>query len=194
MENGFVQVYTGDGKGKTTAAIGLTIRALGAGKRVAFLQYMKAVGYSEHKILRNLSPNLFHKTIGKPFFIAKEGSLSDAEIRKYASGCVVFSEGNPPSEYVRLIEEGVALAKECLTGGAYDLVVLDELNCALFFGLVSWETVRDLMETRSPKTELVITGRGAPQALLDAADLVTEMREIKHYYERGVPARVGIEN
>lgn len=191
---GYTQVYTGDGKGKTTAALGLTLRALGAGKKVYFLQFMKAVGYSEHKILPTLSENLTWKTLGKPFFIAKQGCISEEELAQYGGSCVVFEEGRPPADYVQMIAEGFAEAKEIVSGGEYDLVVLDEINCALFFGLVTTEQVLDLIRTKAEGTELVLTGRGVPQEIIDAADLVTEMKEIKHYYQKGVEARRGIEN
>jgi len=191
---GYVQVYTGNGKGKTTAAIGLAVRALGAGKRVMFLQFMKAKVYSEHKILPGISPNLTLETVGKPFFVVKEGSMPEEELAKWRDKAVIFPPGQPPREYVELIEKGIERAREALTGGEYDLVVLDEINVALYFGLVSWEQVEALIDSRAEKVELVMTGRGAGPELIEKADLVTEMREIKHYYMQGVEARKGIEN
>ena len=157
----YVQVYTGEGKGKTTAAIGLAIRAIGAGKKVLFLQFMKSKVYSEHTILPTLT-NLTLETVGKPFFIIKEGMKSKDELAKCS--------------------------------GDSDLVVLDEYNMALFFELISWDKTKALLDARHPETELVFTGRGAPQELIDEADLVTEMKEVKHYYLQGVMARKGIEN
>ena len=191
---GYVQVYTGDGKGKTTAAIGLAIRALGAGKKVFFLQFMKAKVYSEHKILPGISPNLTLETLGKPFFVVKEGSMPEEELAKWRDKVVIFPPGQPPQEYVELMAEGLKMAKEALTGGEYQLVVLDELNVALHFGLVSWAQVEDLINSKRDDVELVLTGRGATPELMEKADLVTEMREIKHYYTKGVEARIGIEN
>lgn len=192
-DRGYVQVYTGDGKGKTTAALGLTLRASGADKKIAFIQFMKALGYSEQKLLPTL-PGVTWKTLGKPFFIAKKGSISEADLAKYGDGCVVFEEGNPPEEYVKMIRSGFAEAREMVLSGAYDMVVLDEINCALFFGLLDTEEVLDLMRNKPARTELILTGRRAPEEIIAAADLVTEMREIKHYYTKGVPARRGIEN
>ena len=160
----YVQVYTGEGKGKTTAAIGLAIRAIGAGKKVLFLQFMKSKVYSEHNILPTLK-NITLETVGKPFFIIKEGMKSKDELAKWA-----------------------------VSSGDYDLVVLDEYNMALFFELIDWKKTEALLEARNPETEVVFTGRGAPQELLDVADLVTEMKEVKHYYMQGVMARKGIEN
>lgn len=191
---GYIQVYTGNGKGKTTAAIGLTIRALGAGKKVYFLQFMKAKVYSEHKILPHVSPNLTLETVGKPFFIVKEGSMTAEELAKWQDKAVIFPPGQPPREYLELIAGGMAKARAALSGGEYDVVVLDEINVALHFGLVDWETVAEMLEHRKEQVEVILTGRGAPQQLIDKADLVTEMREIKHYYTQGVEARTGIEN
>lgn len=191
---GYVQVYTGNGKGKTTAAIGLTIRALGAGKKVLFLQFMKAKIYSEHKIMPGISPNLTVETVGKPFFVVKEGSMPEEELAKWRDKAVIFPPGKPPREYVDLILKGLEKAREAVQSGDYDLVVLDELNVALHFGLVTWEQVQELIDSRNENVELVLTGRGAPAELIEKADLVTEMREIKHYYTQGVQARKGIES
>lgn len=191
---GYVQVYTGNGKGKTTAAIGLALRALGAGKKVLFLQFMKTATYSEHKILPNLSPNLTLKTLGKPFFVVKEGSMPEAELAKWRKQAVIFPPGQPPQEYVDLMREGLALAREAVSSGEYQVVILDELVVALHFGLVDWQEVKSLIEAKAPDVELVLTGRGATEELIEVADLVTEMREIKHYYTQGVIARQGIEN
>lgn len=191
---GYVQVYTGDGKGKTTAAIGLAVRALGAGKKVLFLQFMKAQSYSEHRILPEISPNLTLESVGKPFFIIQEGSMPETELAKWREKAVIFPPGRPPAEYVELIRQGMARAQAAVAGSEYDLVVLDELVVALAFGLVTWDEVRSLIEQKSERVELVLTGRGAPSELIALADLVTEMREIKHYYTRGVEARPGIEN
>ncbi|MCR4442552.1 MAG: cob(I)yrinic acid a,c-diamide adenosyltransferase [Peptococcaceae bacterium] len=193
-QKGYVQVYTGNGKGKTTAAIGLAIRALGAGKKVLFLQFMKARAYSEHKVLPGISPNLTLETVGKPFFVVKEGSMPEEELAKWREKAVIFPPGQPPREYVELINRGMERAAQAVKSGEYDMVVLDELNVALHFGLVDWEKVKDLIEKRAEGVELVLTGRGATPELIEKADLVTEMREVKHYYTRGVEARKGIEN
>ena len=190
---GYVQVYTGSGKGKTTAALGITMRASGAGKKIAFIQFMKALGYSEQKILPTL-PGVTWKTLGKPFFIAKKGSISDEDLAKYSGGCVVFEEGHPPEEYVKMIRDGFEEAKAMVLSGDFDMVVLDEINCAMFFGLLGIDDVLELIRNKPAHTELILTGRCAPDEIIAAADLVTEMREIKHYYTKGVEARRGIEN
>lgn len=192
---GYVQVYTGDGKGKTTAALGLALRALGAGKRVIILQFMKEQSYSEHQILPQVSENLCVETIGKPFFLIKEGSMPEEELAKWTKKAVVFPPGKPPQEYLDLVAKGMQRAREAVTEGEFDLVILDEINVALHFGLVTWEQVEDLIKHKGKHVELVLTGRGAPQELIERADLVTEMKEIKHYYQtKGVQARKGIEN
>lgn len=191
---GYVQVYTGNGKGKTTAAMGLALRALGAGKRVLFMQFMKTETYSEHKILPHISPNLTLKAVGKPFFVVKEGSMPEEELVKWRKQAVIFPPGEPPQEYVDLVSQGLAMAREAASSGEYQVVILDELVVALHFGLVSWQDVEDLIEAKAPEVELVLTGRGATDELIAKADLVTEMRELKHYYTQGVMARKGIEN
>ena len=193
MTQGYVQVYTGEGKGKTTAAIGLAIRAIGAGKKVLFLQFMKSKIYSEHKILPSL-PNITLETVGKPFFVIKKGMKSPQELSRWGDEVVVFEAGHPPKDYVELIQKGYELAHRALQSGDYDLVILDEYNMALFFELISWTQTEALLRDRHTAVEVVFTGRGAPQDLIDAADLVTEMKEVKHYYQQGVNARLGIEN
>ena len=190
---GYIEVYTGNGKGKTTAAIGLAVRAIGAGHRVLFQQYMKGLAYSEHNILPTLSPNLTLQTLGKPFFIAEEGMLTD-EQKKAFEGVVIFPAGKPPAEYVDLVKGGLEDAYRAATSGDYHLIVLDEINCALRFGLADWADVERILDDRAPHTEIVLTGRGAPDVLLQRADLITEMKEVKHYYSQGVQARQGIEN
>lgn len=190
---GYVQVYTGDGKGKTTAAIGLAIRAIGAGKRVLLLQFMKSKVYSEHAILESL-PGITLETVGKPFFIIPKGMKSEEELARWGDEVVVFEAGNPPQEYIDLIKKGYDRALEAVQSNEFDMVIVDEYNMALFFELISWEDTKQLLDVRNPSIELIFTGRGAPKALIEAADLVTEMKEIKHYYTKGVNARLGIEN
>ena len=189
-----LHVYTGNGKGKTTAAIGLAVRALGAGKKVYFLQFMKSLAYSEQKILQGFSPQLHLQTTGKPFFIAEEGSLSKEEQEKWGEDLVIFPPGKPPLEYKKQIAEGLEEAAAHLRENRYDLLVLDEINMALFFSLLTRETVERFLQKNMPCMEIVCTGRKAPAWLLAMADLVTEMKEVKHYYQQGVPARRGIEN
>ena len=189
-----LQIYTGNGKGKTTAAIGLAIRAIGAGKKVYIMQFMKGLAYSEQEVLRRFSSQLRLDTTGKPFFVAQEGMLTPEEQAAWGDEVVVFPEGKPPTDYVALLGEGFAAAARVALSGAYDVVILDELNVALFFGLIERKTVEALLDEIGSKVELVLTGRGAPDWLVERADLVTEMKEVRHYYAKGVAARRGIEN
>lgn len=190
-----LQVYTGNGKGKTTAAIGLAIRALGAGKRIYMMQFMKSLAYSEQKILQAFAPQLCLRTAGKPFFIAQEGSnVEELAKQSWAKNTVIFPPGHPPREYVALMEKGLQKAWEDIQDGMYDVVILDEVNVALFFQVLERESVEDFLQKISPNTEIVCTGRKAPDWLIERADLVTEMHEVKHYYTRGILAREGIEN
>jgi cob(I)alamin adenosyltransferase len=188
-----LQVYTGSGKGKTTAAVGLAIRALGAGMRVYMMQFMKSQAYSEQKILQKFAPALLLDTTGKPFFVAEEGMLDAVSRAKWGDEVVVFPKGKPPADYIRLLDEGLQKVKDAAVG-KYDLIILDEINVALFFGLIKRTALEELFDALPGKAEIVCTGRNAPDWLLERANLVTDMQEIKHYYAKGVEARRGIEN
>ncbi len=195
MEQGKIQVYTGDGKGKTTAAIGLSIRALGAGKKILFLQFMKSKAYSEHNILENISSDYKLKTLGKPFFIARKEDMNPEEYEKWKDECVFFEKGNPPKEYLSMINQGLQEVYQDLKSDRYDLIVLDEVNVALFFDLINKEEFIKNLLNRNSKIEVVLTGRKALPEIIEIADLVTEMIEIKHYYkDQNLEARRGIEN
>ncbi|MDD2630066.1 MAG: cob(I)yrinic acid a,c-diamide adenosyltransferase [Limnochordia bacterium] len=169
-QKGYVHVYTGCGKGKSTAALGLALRAICAGKRVFFGQFVKGMKYSETRAGEFL-PGLLMQQFGRACFIHRE----------------------PEPEDIRLAQEGLRRCAKILRQGEYEVVVLDELNIALYYQLFSVEEVLRILKARKPWVEVIITGRYAPQELIDMADLVTEMREIKHYYEQGVVAREGIE-
>ncbi|MFP4445263.1 MAG: cob(I)yrinic acid a,c-diamide adenosyltransferase [Desulfosudaceae bacterium] len=168
---GYVQVYTGDGKGKTTAALGLTLRAAGAGLRVYIGQFLKNGDYSEIKALQYFSELVTVAQFGMGRFV----------------------RGKPSAEEVTAAEEGLARIRAALTGGRYDLVIAEEANVAVACGLFSEKQLCDLIEARPDTVELVITGRSAPAGVLERADLVTEMKMIKHYFQKGVAARIGIE-
>ncbi len=170
-ERGYVHVYTGEGKGKTTAAFGLALRAAGHDRRVYIGQFMKGQPYGEVAALDH-HPQIKVEQFGSP-------------------GCIRRDEVTPG--HLTDASWGLRRATAALTSGDYDLVVLDELDVAVLFGLLSDDDCAKLIESRPPRVELVITGRSAPQAILERADLVTEMREVKHYYRRGVTARAGIE-
>lgn len=170
MERGYIHVYTGNGKGKTTAALGMSLRCICAGKRVFFGQFIKDWGYSE------LRAGEF---------------LPDFEIVQFGRGC--FIDRDPTEEDRRAACEGLIRCSQALQSGEYDLVVLDEVNVALFYGLFGVEDVIEVLERRDPGVEVVLTGRYAPQEIIDTADLVTEMREVKHYFNEGIRSREGIE-
>jgi cob(I)alamin adenosyltransferase len=172
LERGCVQVYTGNGKGKTTAALGLALRAVGRGLKVCFFQFIKGGGpYGEHLIAEKLAPL---------FTIIQSGRAGWVNTRDI-------------SEDRRVAQEGLLQVQEILKSGDYDLVVLDEIHGAVGFGLIDVEQVLELMAMKPERSELVLTGRNAHERVIEAADLVTEMLEIKHYYAAGVPARTGIE-
>lgn len=189
---GYIEVYTSDGKGKTTAAIGLAIRAIGAGKKVCIIQFMKSLAYAEQKILKEL-PGITLITLGKPYFIAKEGMLSEEEIKAWGDKLVVYPAGHPPEEYHRMIQKGIEDAVKAVSG-PYDVVILDEYNMACWYDLASDEDTERILAARKPEVELVFTGRNAPKLILDRADLITEMKKIRHYYDKGVMGRKGIED
>ena len=172
LAQGRVQVYTGNGKGKTTASMGLMLRAAGAGLKSYFGQFMKRGEMSEIRALR-----------------AFLGGFVTVE--QYGSGGEL--SGPDRERDARCAREGYEKARAALTSGRYDLVVLDEINVAAHLGLLSEEDLLRLMDERPARTELIFTGRYAPPAVLSRADLVTEMGEVRHYYADGLPARVGIE-
>lgn len=189
---GFIEVYTGDGKGKTTAAIGLAIRAIGAGKKVCIIQFMKSLAYSEQQVLKNL-PGITLITLGKPYFIAKEGMLTDEEIKAWGDKLVVYPAGHPPKDYRNMVLKGIDDAMKAVSG-SYDVVILDEYNMACWYELATDADTKRILSARKENVELVFTGRNAPEAVLDAADLITEMKKVRHYYDKGIMGRKGIEN
>ena len=168
--HGYIQVYTGDGKGKTTAALGLALRAAGAGLRVCIIQFMKGAESSEIASLRELSDMITLRRYGRAGFVE----------------CAL-------DEDIRLAYEGLMEAERAVASGDYDMVILDEANVAAYFGLFSVSDLLRLMDKKPEHIELVITGRKADPQVIERADIVTEMCEIKHYYHRGVSARKGIE-
>lgn len=189
-----LQVYTGNGKGKTTAAIGLAIRSLGADKKIYFCQFMKTLSYSEQKILQQFTPQLKLVTSGKPYFIAKEGMLSDEEIKNWGDMVQVYPEGNPPADYVELVNNTITELLNELSTTHYDLIILDEINVAMFYGLIKQTQLEQLLDAIPTDTEIVCTGRYAPDWLCERADLITNMQEVKHYYQQGLQGRKGIED
>ncbi|MDK2919749.1 MAG: cob(I)alamin adenosyltransferase [Candidatus Petromonas sp.] len=170
MERGYIHVYTGNGKGKTTAALGLALRALCAGKKVYIGQFVKGIRYSEVKA---------------------EEYLPDLKIEQLGRSC--FIEREPEQEDIDAAKMGLEKCKQILEKGEHDVVILDEINIALYFKLFTVKDVLETLKARDPKVEVVLTGRYAPEEIIEVADLVTEMKEIKHYYYKGVMAREGIE-
>ncbi|MDD4143548.1 MAG: cob(I)yrinic acid a,c-diamide adenosyltransferase [Prolixibacteraceae bacterium] len=168
---GYIQVYTGNGKGKTTAALGLALRAAGAGKKIFFAQFVKGRIYSETEAVKKYIPEIKIKQYGLESFILN--TPTDRDIDAARKGL---------SEVSLIIEKGL-----------YDMVILDEASIAVFFNLFSSSELIDVIKKKKPETEIVVTGRHAPAELIEFADLVTEMKDIKHYYTKGVEARKGIE-
>lgn len=172
LERGCVQVYTGNGKGKTTAALGLALRAVGRGLKVCVFQFIKGGGpYGEHLIAEKLAPLFTIIQTGRPGWVNTKDIGEDR----------------------RVAQEAFLQAKELLASAEYDLFICDEINGAVGFGLIDVEQVLELISLKPERVEMVLTGRNAHERVIEAADLVTEMREVKHYYKAGVPARTGIE-
>ncbi|MBN1590745.1 MAG: cob(I)yrinic acid a,c-diamide adenosyltransferase [Pirellulales bacterium] len=169
---GYVHVYTGDGKGKTTAALGLALRAAGAGWRVFFAQFVKGATSSELAAIRPLSRSITVRQFGRTCFIDHEPEQADFDSA----------------------EQGLIECEEAATSGEYRLVVLDEANVATTLGLLDVDRLLWLIDRKHPGVEIVITGRWAHRRVIERADLVTEMQDVKHYYRQGVSARTGIES
>jgi cob(I)alamin adenosyltransferase len=168
---GYVQVYTGDGKGKTTASLGLSLRAAGAGLRVYIAQFIKSGDYSEIKALKRFDDLITIEQFGLGRFI----------------------KGQPSAADIQAGADGIAKLKQVFAAGHHDVVVVEEGNTAAACGVFPVETLLALIADRPAEVELVITGRGADPRVVARADLVTEMQAVKHYYQQGVRARVGIE-
>lgn len=174
MTTGYVQVYTGDGKGKTTAAMGLAFRAAGRGLRTFVAQFLKGRPTGEIEAAKKLAPLVVIEQFGR------EGFLT--------------AKAGPAAEDVALARAGLDRARKALLSGAYDIVVLDEVNTAVHLKVLAEADVLDLIDRKPSAVELVLTGRRAPASFVERADLVTEMKAVKHYFDRGVPAREGIES
>lgn len=171
MEKGLVHVYTGPGKGKTTAALGLGLRAAGAGYKVCVIQFMKGRRYSEINSIEKLK-NFSISQYGRDEFVSKE---------------------NPEKIDIDLAQKGFSYAKEIIKSKKFDLIILDEINVAIDFNLISLDDVLKLIREKPEKLELVLTGRYANPKIIQIADVVTEMLEIKHPYQQGILARKGID-
>ncbi len=173
MQHGLVQVYTGDGKGKTTAALGLALRAVGHGMKVLMVQFMKGnVKDGELESAKKLSPNLTLKQVGREIFISKL---------------------RPDPKDLELAKKGFRMAKNAVLSKEFDIVILDEINLAIDFGLIPLKDLLTLMDSKPETVELILTGRYAKREIIERADLITDMVDRKHYYYKGVHARKGIE-
>jgi len=172
LEKGMVQVYTGNGKGKTTAALGLAFRAAGRGLAVHMIQFAKKECCGEHLAAERFADCLTITRMGHNGWLCGE---------------------KPGSEALSMARKAFDLARDAVKGGLYDLVILDEINNAVSHGLIGVDEVLTLIREKRANVELVLTGRNAAPEIMEAADLVTEMREIKHYYKSGIAARIGIE-
>ncbi|UCG07860.1 MAG: cob(I)yrinic acid a,c-diamide adenosyltransferase [Desulfobacterales bacterium] len=168
---GYVQVYTGDGKGKTTAALGLALRAVGAGLKVYLAQFIKRGTYSEINALKRFSDSVTVEQFG----------------------CGRFAKGKPSAEDISAARKGLARIKEIISSGQYPVVILDEANVAVSCGLLAVQDLLDIIDLKPEDMELVITGRDAAPQIVEKADLVSEVNAIKHYFQNGVTARIGIE-
>lgn len=175
MEKGYVQVYTGNGKGKTTAALGLAFRAAGRDMKVIMFQFLKGMDTGELKAAELLKPNF--------------------EIRRFAES-KKFTWNLTKEEFDDLkqnVKDEYNQLTTILKSKDYDIVILDEVMAAIHGGFLTVEEVEKLIEEKPETVELILTGRDVPREIIKKADLVTEMREVKHYFKMGVPARVGIE-
>jgi cob(I)alamin adenosyltransferase len=174
LEKGFIQVYTGNGKGKTTAAIGQAVRAAGAGMRTYFIQFMKEYPYSEIEALKKFQDSIL--------------------VEQFCGDDFVLNKELPLQTEIDRAKEGLNKAKSMMLSGDYDLIVLDEVLVSIYFKLLTVEDLLNVIECKPLTVELILTGRYCPQEIIDKADLVTEMKEVKHYYTKGITSRKGIES
>ncbi len=174
LEKGYIQVYTGNGKGKTTAAIGQSLRAVGNGLRVYFVQFMKNFPYGEVSRLEKMSPNLV--------------------LKRYGTDDFVFKKKPPSKALIQEMESGLRETEQKMLNESFDIIVLDEILVSIYFKIFSENRVLKFLKNKPSKTEIILTGRYCPEAIMELADLVTNMTEVKHYYQKGVSARRGIES
>ena len=169
---GLVIVITGDGKGKTTSAFGQALRAVGQGYHVLIVQFMKGRKYGEFKAAKEYLPNLTVKLVGLDSFVMRD---------------------NPAPIDVEMAQKGFTMVKKAIKSGKYNMIIMDELNVAMDFKLVDTKEVIEMIENRPPGVDLIMTGRNAPAEIMDIADTVSEVKEIKHHYAAGIKDRAGIE-
>jgi len=174
LEKGFVQIYTGNGKGKSTAAIGQAVRAAGFGARTYIAQFMKEFPYNELISLKYLSKWITIEQFGGDEFVYKKELPGEEELAK--------------------ARKGLLTSKEKMLSGDYDLIILDEAIVAIYFKLIETKDLIEFIKTKPTNLEIILTGRYCPEELIELADLVTEMKEVKHYYQKGITSRKGIES
>ncbi|MFB5612437.1 MAG: cob(I)yrinic acid a,c-diamide adenosyltransferase [Nitrosarchaeum sp.] len=173
--DGLTIVYTGKGKGKTTAALGIALRAVGYSKKICMIQFIKGSWhYGEMYSSKRLEPEFEMVAIGKGFV----GIIDDK---------------SPKEEHERVATEAIKISKEKIQSGKYDIVILDEINYAINLGLVKLEEVLNLIKSKPHQLDLILTGNYAKDEIIELADLVTEMKEIKHPFQRGIKAKKGID-
>jgi len=170
LVKGYIHLYTGNGKGKTTAAIGLAVRAVGAGKKVFIAQFVKGMHYAELDSLKR---------------------FPEIEIKQFGLDC--FIKQKPTEKDIEAARSGLNEVTAVIQNNSYNIVILDEICIALFYNLFGVDEVLSLLRNKPGEMEIILTGRYAPSELINIADLVTEMKELKHYYTSGVQAREGIE-
>jgi len=174
LQQGFVQIYTGNGKGKSTAAIGQAVRAAGFGLKTYIAQFMKEYPYNELISLKHLSEWITIEQFGGDAFVYKKELPGEEELAK--------------------ARRGLSISKKNMLSGEYDLIILDEAIVSIYFKLIELNDVIEFVESKPGNVELILTGRYCPEELIELADLVTEMKEVKHYYKKGVLSRKGIES
>jgi cob(I)alamin adenosyltransferase len=174
-ERGLVIVYTGKGKGKTTAALGIVLRAVGHGCRVSMIQFIKGEWYyGELTSSKRLEPEFELIAAGRGFV-------------------GIIDDDHPIEDHQKAAKEAIALAKQKISSGRYDIMILDEVNYAAKLNLISQQDILDVIAAKPEKTSLVLTGNHVSESVIAAADLVTEMREIKHPFQKGIKAKKGID-
>jgi len=174
LKQGFVQIYTGNGKGKSTAAIGQAVRAAGFGLKTYIAQFMKEYPYNELNSLKKLSEWITVEQFGGDDFVYKKELPGEEELAK--------------------ARKGLQSAKEKMLRGEYDLIILDEAIVAIYFKLIETKDIVEFIKEKPENVELILTGRYCPAELIEFADLVTEMKEVKHYFQKGITSRRGIES
>jgi cob(I)alamin adenosyltransferase len=174
LEKGYIQIYTGNGKGKTTAAIGQAVRAAGFGLKTYIVQFMKEFPYSELNSLKFLKDWI--------------------TIEQFGGDDFVYKKQLPGPEETAKAKKGLSEALEKMLSGEFDIIILDEIIVAIYFKLFTTRDVLEFIKQKPVNVELILTGRYCPEKLIEVADLVTEMKEVKHYYKRGIISRAGIDS